>query len=318
MEAVESFTFSPEMLSKERPRGVSGFLRVRNGEDFVRESLTSHIDYLDEIVCVYNRCTDQTPDILLEMERRYPQKIRLFHYVPDVAAPGSEWHKELSWDSVHCMSNYSNFALTQTRFSHAVKVDDDQLLFGERFSLYCDAIRAGRDAHLLNSYLNFSGVNLFRSGNKILIPSHEPISGHGDIGIFPVGSSTYFTKNRKFERLNFGSLRRQAIGFMYWHLKFLKRGEGFNNYDLQENQSSRYHKRLRSLRSTSPLSLADFCNYLQKNSWSPFARFSAKKRMQIARNMMGVDLFQGLTLKGAVERFTPGDLSMLKEIGEIE
>lgn len=45
--------------------GVSGILRVKNDADFLDECINSCIDTLDELIIVYNDCSDNTPDIIL-------------------------------------------------------------------------------------------------------------------------------------------------------------------------------------------------------------------------------------------------------------
>ena len=52
--------------------------------------------------------------------------------------------------------------------------------------------------------------------------------------------------------------QRRFSGFLYWHLKYLKTGLGFANYDLEENKNSRFARRKERLE-TRPdvLSLAE-------------------------------------------------------------
>ena len=87
---VENYRFRPEDLSPgSRLAGIGAFMRIRNGADFLEATIRSHIGYFDEIVAVYNQCTDATPDILARLAAEYgPDRLRVFHYLPKVFPPG--------------------------------------------------------------------------------------------------------------------------------------------------------------------------------------------------------------------------------------
>ena len=90
----------------------------------------------------------------------------------------------------------------------------------------------------------FSGLNLARGADgRIGILAREPFSGGGDIGFFPVSAETWFTHDKRFERFRRSRLRRRFGDLVYWHLKYLKPGRGFANYDLDANPDSRYARR---------------------------------------------------------------------------
>ena len=55
-------------LREKRKRGVSGILRVKNDAEFVGAAIDSCIDALDELVIVYNDCTDDSPRIIKEKQ----------------------------------------------------------------------------------------------------------------------------------------------------------------------------------------------------------------------------------------------------------
>jgi hypothetical protein len=56
---VEGYRFTPEAPAPDARR--PGFMRVRDGADFVEATIRSHIAHFDEIVVVYNQCRDATP-----------------------------------------------------------------------------------------------------------------------------------------------------------------------------------------------------------------------------------------------------------------
>jgi hypothetical protein len=245
-EIVETYSFRPDDLAPDRRLpGISAFMRIRNGADFLELAIRSHIDHFDEIVAVYNQCTDATPDILRRLAQQYGPKLRVYHYVPRVFPPGSEGHRKEPPDSPHSLVNYYNFALTRTRFTVATKLDDDHLAMETGLATLVQRTR--RQARL-NEMICLSGLNLARTADGTIgILATQPFSGSGDIGFFPVSRETYFTHDARFERFRRGSLRRHFGGIVYWHLKYLKREKGFANYELEANPDSRYARQLAAL-----------------------------------------------------------------------
>lgn len=243
---IESFRFSPEALHLgDRRRGISAFMRVRDGAFSVEAAIRSHIAHFDEIVVVHNRCTDRTPEILARLEQELAPRLRGYHYLPEVCPPGSAGHRTTPPDAPGSLVNYYNLSLSLTRFSHATKLDDDHVAMGEATARLVADVRAGRAAS--GEMACFSGLNLARNASDQLgILASEPFSGSGDIGIFPVGPTTVFSHDRRFEAFR-PRLRRRFHSFVYWHLKHLKPDLGFGNYDLKQNPDSRYARRLRRL-----------------------------------------------------------------------
>lgn len=241
-EIVETYRFQADHLRvADRLPGVSAFMRIRNGAFALERAIRSHIDHFDEIVAVYNRCTDETPELLERLAAEYGPKLRVFHYVPYVYPPGSDGHYREAGDSPHSLVNYSNFALTRTRFSHATKLDDDHIAMPSLAALVAD-VRRGYTAR--NEVACFSGLNLALGPSGMVgILLREPFAGNGDHWIFPVAPKTYFTYDPRFETFRFGGMRRRFHSFTYWHLKYLKPGNGFDNYDLKENPRSRYGRK---------------------------------------------------------------------------
>ena len=52
---------------EELKRGVSGIMRVKNDAEFIKASVESCIDALDELIIVYNDCSDNSPQVIEEM-----------------------------------------------------------------------------------------------------------------------------------------------------------------------------------------------------------------------------------------------------------
>lgn len=239
---VSGYVFRPDHLAPERRRpGISAFMRVRNGEDFLDQTIRSHIGALDEVVAVLNRCTDRSLEILEKLQAEFGGKIRIFDYEDRVHPPGSDGHAKEAADSPASFVNMSNFALSRTRFSVAVKLDDDHLAMEERFV----ALSAGiRDKGCrLEDTLCFSGINLaWRDPSHFGVPAVEPLVGAGDHFFFEVTPETIFIHDRRFE--DFRHRGRRIFGdTTYWHLKHLKAGGGFANRALDEAGNERFRRK---------------------------------------------------------------------------
>lgn len=53
---------------------VTGIMRVKNEGPFIRNCIESCINALDELVVVYNDCTDNSADEIEKMVWKYPKK----------------------------------------------------------------------------------------------------------------------------------------------------------------------------------------------------------------------------------------------------
>lgn len=243
METVSGYTFRPTDLKvPQRQAGLAAFMRIRNGADFVEATIRSHLEYFDEIVAVYNQCTDATPQVLARLEQEIGPKLRVFHYMDRVYPPGSRGHAETPAESPSSMVTYSNFALAMTTRRTVTKLDDDQVAIASSVARIVADLRARDGAGGIMHC--FSGVNLFRRpGGGLGIPARDPLSGGGEIGFFDVSDTTFFTHDPRFERAPRFRSRRVFCGFHYWHFKYMKTGGGFANYELESNPDSRFAKR---------------------------------------------------------------------------
>ncbi len=242
-ETVSGYTFRPADLKVgQRRPGIGAFMRIRNGADFLERTILSHIDFFDEIVAVHQPCTDATPAILARLEQSHGDKLRVYAYADRVFPPGSEGHAATPPDSPLSMVNYSNFALAMTTTRTVTKLDDDHLAISAALGRTVAALRQAGGAG--DDMLSFSGINLIadpRGG--LAVPRQDMLAGTGDHGYFEVTEDTVFTHDHRFERAPRPAGRRRFCGFLYWHLKYLKAGLGFANYDLQENPNSRFARR---------------------------------------------------------------------------
>lgn len=242
-ETVTGYVFDPADLKIELRRpGISAFMRIRNGEDFAEAAICTHIDHVDEIVAVYNQCTDATPDILARLAQRFGPKLRVYHYLDRVFPPGSEGHLQTPPNATASVVNYSNFALAKTRCQIVTKLDDDHMAMGQRMGALAEMARNG--ASMDREALCYSGINLARDADgRLGLPTEEPLCGNGDHWFVRLTPHNYFVKDRRFETFRHDGLRRRFVGFAYWHLKYLKGGGGFANYELGDNPDSRFARK---------------------------------------------------------------------------
>lgn len=320
MEIISNYSFSPSDLNvDERKPGISAFMRVKNGEEFLDAVIRSHIDLFDEIVVLYNMCTDNTVHILNQLNSEFGSKLRIIKYEDRVFPPGSEGHEKTQGNSPNSMVNYSNVALASTKYTIATKIDDDQLANVENLKLVIDKIV--KNNYQLDRMLCYSGLNLLRlNDNSLGIYAHSPISGNGDIGFFQVKNNTFFLYDRRFERFNSKVMRREFCGFLYWHLKFLKRGMGFENYEINENPNSRYKKRLYKLmQSPLTVSLSQIRKDLKPNILDILGGvISSKKKLNNVRDYSVCDEFPGESIDEIFKESVPNwkDIIGRKEISK--
>jgi glycosyltransferase involved in cell wall biosynthesis len=304
---VESYSFTPRLLAPEdRVPGVSAFMRIRNGADFLEATIRTHAATFDEIVAVYNQCDDATPEILARLAAEFGPKLRVYHYTPRVHPMGSEAHKTTSGADPSSLVTYSNFALAMTRHRWAVKLDDDHLAIPAAVEAMVRSIQTGAASEdLLHC---FSGPNLMRRADGCLaIPAADPVSGGGDIGFFRVREDTHFVHDDRFERFARGPLRRHFSGWFYWHLKFLKSGGGFANYELHANAGSRFARKRERIQASALWSLPEARAALTPSMMRRLrAVVDAKAKLTIARDASFVATFPEESIAASLEATAPG------------
>ncbi len=306
-EIITGYSFHPVDLNiSTRTPGISAYLRARNGADFIEATLRSHIEYYDEIVVVYNQCEDDTADIVARLAQEFAPKIRLFHYTDRVQPLGSKAHARTPGNSPQSMVNFSNLALVKTRHQTVIKLDDDHLAIPDRVAKICAAFRRGEaDTSALHC---ISGLNIARGQNGNLgVPVAEPVSGNGDIGYFRMAEDTFFFHDRRFERFGRGKLKRIFAGYLYWHMKFLKTGDGFRNYELANNPESRFARKRVEFDQSRLLTLP---GAIKAMAPSTFDRLSAKTggklALNLARDEAAKAAFPDATLEDSLSRLSPG------------
>lgn len=255
-QTISGYVFNPaDLRIGQREPGISAFMRIRNGEDFTEAAISTHIDHFDEIVAVYNQCSDATPRILQRLAERHGPKLRVYHYADRVFPPGTQGHLQTPPDSPESIVNYSNFALAQTTRQIVTKLDDDHIAMQNQMRALADDAR--RATSLDREAFCYSGINLARDmDDKLGLPAEETMCGNGDHWFVRLTPENYFIKDKRFETFRHGALRRRFCGFAYWHLKYLKSGGGFANYELGANPQSRFARKLERRQASQTIDLA--------------------------------------------------------------
>lgn len=304
---VSGYQFRPTDINvAARTPGISAYIRTRNGADFIEPTIRSHLPFYDEIVVVYNQCEDNTADILERLAQEIGPKLRLYHYTDRVQPLGSKGHAKTAWNSPESMVNYSNFAMVQTRHKIVVKLDDDHLAIPKRVKEICQDFRQGKADP--KAFHSFSGLNIARAQDGTLgIPVVERVSGNGDIGYFIIDEDTYFVHDRRFERFERGKLKRVFSGYYYWHMKFLKTGSGFRNYELKANPDSRFVKKETEFAQTRMYSLPEVCKAMTPTRMERLsAKAGGKLALNLARDKAAAKAFPDASLYKALDRLSPG------------
>lgn len=166
----EVYDFKPPKCDTLIP-GVSGLMRVKNDGEFIEACVESCISALDELIIVFNGCTDNSEAAIRHCVEKYPDKIRVYEYKPEVLANNmneNEFRKALSLpsDSPQLLCNYYNFVLSKARYTHAVKIDADQIYFTNILNHWCEIARGKKVEKKNHDYLLgkllFNYFRLFR------------------------------------------------------------------------------------------------------------------------------------------------------------
>lgn len=167
---METFRVDLSLIPKNRRLGVSGMMRVKNDAEFIEQSVKSCIDALDELVIVYNDCSDNSPEIINCLQKLYPSKIKVYEYKPFIYA----WN--LSSQQVHdifsnsipienTLAGYYNFALSKTTCRYVMKIDADQIYIGSILNELCECYRASKviKPSLINDKISLFSLRILLS-----------------------------------------------------------------------------------------------------------------------------------------------------------
>lgn len=150
--------------------GLTGILRLKNEARFISDCIDSCIGALDELVVVYNDCTDETPEIVEQKRKQYPDKIRVYPYPYHILSYNLtkeefDYAMSLSEDSPQLFCSLCNFALSKIRYKYAVIIDPDQLYFADELKKWrdvCAKRNLERSADMLLGWFFMMYFSLYR------------------------------------------------------------------------------------------------------------------------------------------------------------
>lgn len=149
-------------LSHEKPLGITGHLRVKNEPKTIRLSIETSIPALDQLIItcqpfINPSGVDETYIICQEMQKKYPHKIDLHYYTPEVVAVDTShidnqsvevvkilerFNNKIPENSIHSIAHYYNFGLVKAKYQYYVKIDADQIYLTSKFIKLRQAIFA--------------------------------------------------------------------------------------------------------------------------------------------------------------------------------
>lgn len=127
--------------------GLTGLLRVKNDGEFLERCILSCIEALDELIIVWNDCSDNSAQEIDRLSKLYPDKIKAFEYPYKIYALGLS-HEEFQYadslpeDSPNLLCNYYNYCLSKVSYQYAIKIDADQIYNTEKLKSYQDLIKS--------------------------------------------------------------------------------------------------------------------------------------------------------------------------------
>jgi glycosyltransferase involved in cell wall biosynthesis len=241
----------------QRENGISAFMRIKNGEDYLKQTILSIINQVTEIICVFNNSNDNTEDILLELEKKYPKIIKVYKYIPEVYPPNSQKYIETNETSVHSLVYYYNFALSKTTKKYCIKIDDDEIFFPNSLNKIKSIIEKSKEAFSIG----IRGINLFDFNNKLYINLENEFTMGLDTLFFKYNKNCRFTKTQLFE-IFLSPYKIKEVKTVFYHTKMCKKDRGINNYLLNENEKSRYY--YMSINVLNNIKLIDIDTYLKE------------------------------------------------------
>lgn len=216
-----------QISSKGRRKWISGFARLRDSALYLEKVIEAHLPYLDEIVLVDNNSQDNTWEICQSLQKKHPEKIRIFQYLPEVYRLWTDEYQTCPENSVHDMSYYYNWTLSQTSCQYAMKIDDDHLPLPKEFEKIRTRVLQGEYE---TSFLALGLYNIKKWERGLELDLQHPLAGiYGDFGIFPVSELTYFVKDKRCENF-IHRLKWKRWGLALFHLKFWQEGFWTRNY----------------------------------------------------------------------------------------
>jgi len=122
IEDHKDFNIDPEWY-KNRKEGISCYYRVKNEGEFIKPSILSIIDWVDEVIVALQPSEDNTREMIESIDSH---KIKILDYPFDLLPNGPGFMGQ-NPSSVHCKTYYYNWTLSKTTYDWALKWDGDMV-----------------------------------------------------------------------------------------------------------------------------------------------------------------------------------------------
>jgi len=206
-ENESAFHIDPEWHTNRRP-GISVYYRIKNEGDFIRASILSLLDWVDEVIVGLQPCKDNTRE---EIERIKSDKITICEY-PFTLWPNGPGFKDQDPTSVHSKTYFYNWTLAQTTRKWTLKWDGDMIALPSlRPLLDCTEGRT------------FTGHEIVKiEGERMWMSATHPVSNAAPSGFFRVKPDIeYVNAEQTHTFKNPG--RRRVAGQHFLHFKWCKK-----------------------------------------------------------------------------------------------
>jgi glycosyltransferase involved in cell wall biosynthesis len=156
-------------LALRQPKAISAMVRIRNEEEFLRPSIQSIVEHVEEVVLIDHLSTDRSPQLISELAAEHSQKVKAVSYPYEVHKYGAEndAHRRRFFArySPHIMANFYNWCLRQCTRPYVLKWDAD-MIATDGFHRALESFRQtdGKDVMM------FAGVNLHPDMDHLLAP----------------------------------------------------------------------------------------------------------------------------------------------------
>ena len=215
---------------------ISAMVRVKNEDQFLRASILSIIDHIDEVVIVDNQSNDNTSSIICDLLNEYPNKIRSFSYNFSIARCGEDNEREFKKDpnSPSLLSTFYNWSMAKCSFPYVLKWDGDMIATDE-FHVALDKFRRSN-----MNCLRFFGLNVHSNFENATAKKYSD----EEVCIFPK-KFVSFKSDSVYEVLNGRVLKHnmRVKESCYLHMKFCKRAPFFNCSKMQANRMKGYARK---------------------------------------------------------------------------
>ena len=206
-----------------RVPGISAMLRVYNEEFLLQGCVESHIHFFDEIVVVYDSTTDdRSPRIIEELKDKYPDKIKVCFYEPEVYKISSKEYRMLPITHPNSLVNYYNYNFSQTTRQIVSKLDADHIAIPDQME---KVIQRVRDPQFMEDvFYTHSGIIVYlKEDGTVFIDELLFLTGNFDHGFYQVPHTLneLFIKglNYEFQSPLIYDYEIKNAGITYFHIK---------------------------------------------------------------------------------------------------